>query len=118
MLNDYVSSITGRDFFFSGADILGAAAVGSLLGFEALAAGGTNTSYRAALPKTHYPSKAKNTSYQHKDGRPNQPDLYHYKPKMQKYYDKDLPDSVRKGQRLTTITSGQTRFPIAPSKYK
>ena len=33
-------------------------------------------------------------------------------------FDKDLPDSIRKGQRLTTMTSGQARFPIAPSKYK
>jgi hypothetical protein len=37
---------------------------------------------------------------------------------MQEWFDKDLPDSVRMGQRLTTMTSGQTRFPIAPSKYK
>ena len=33
-------------------------------------------------------------------------------------FDKDLPDSIRMGQRLTTMTSGQSRFPIAPSKYK
>ena len=45
-------------------------------------------------------------------------DLFDYKPVMQKWYDKDLPDSVRMGQRLTTMTSGQARFPIAPSKYK
>ena len=45
-------------------------------------------------------------------------DLYDYKPVMQEYYDKDLPDSIRMGQRLTTMTSGQKRFPIAPSKYK
>jgi hypothetical protein len=32
-------------------------------------------------------------------------------------YDKDLPESIRNGQRLTTMTSGQTRFPIAPSKF-
>ncbi|MGC4045851.1 MAG: DUF1501 domain-containing protein [Armatimonas sp.] len=44
-------------------------------------------------------------------------DLYDYKPEMLKFYDKDLPDSIRKGQRLTTMTSGQARFPIAPSKY-
>jgi hypothetical protein len=37
---------------------------------------------------------------------------------MNDWYDKDLPDSIRKGQRLTTMTSGQARFPIAPSKYK
>ncbi len=45
-------------------------------------------------------------------------DLYDYKPKMHDWYDKDLPESIRKGQRLTTMTSGQARFPIAPSKYK
>src|SRR5207244_1555669 len=41
-----------------------------------------------------------------------------YKPKMDEMFDKDLPESVRQGQRLTTMTSGQARFPIAPSKYK
>ena len=38
-------------------------------------------------------------------------DLFDYKPKMDELFDKDLPDSIRKGQRLTTMTSGQTRFP-------
>ena len=51
-------------------------------------------------------------------GGPPQMDLYDYKPKMDEWYDKDLPDSIRMGQRLTTMTSGQKRFPIAPSKYK
>ena len=51
-------------------------------------------------------------------GGPSQLDLYDYKPAMNDFYDKDLPDSVRMGQRLTTMTSGQKRFPIAPSKYK
>jgi Protein of unknown function (DUF1501) len=45
-------------------------------------------------------------------------DLYDYKPVMNGWYDRDLPDSVRMGQRLTTMTSGQARFPIAPSKYR
>ena len=44
-------------------------------------------------------------------GGPSQMDLYDYKPKMNEWYDKDLPDSVRMGQRLTTMTSGQARFP-------
>jgi hypothetical protein len=51
-------------------------------------------------------------------GGPSQIDLYDYKPVMKEWFDKDLPDSVRMGQRLTTMTSGQARFPIAPSKYK
>jgi hypothetical protein len=37
---------------------------------------------------------------------------------LQNWYDKDLPETVRKGQRLTTMTSGQARFPIAPSMFK
>ena len=52
------------------------------------------------------------------NGGPSQMDLLDYKPKMDEWYDKDLPESIRKGQRLTTMTSGQARFPIAPSKYK
>jgi hypothetical protein len=51
-------------------------------------------------------------------GGPSQIDLYDYKPKMNDWYDKDLPDSIRNGQRLTTMTSGQARFPVAPSMYK
>ncbi len=51
-------------------------------------------------------------------GGPSQMDLFDYKPGMDKWYDKDLPESIRDGQRLTTMTSGQSRFPIAPSKYK
>ena len=39
-------------------------------------------------------------------------------PRLNDWYDKDLPESVRHGQRLTTMTSGQARFPIAPSKFK
>src|SRR5262249_37327418 len=118
MLNDYIRNITRRHFFFSGANILGAAALGSLLGSEARAAGGTKTGYGAALPETHFPAMANNIIYLHMVGGPSQLDVFDYKPKMQEYYDKDLPDSVRKGQRLTTMTSGQARFPIAPSKYK
>ena len=45
-------------------------------------------------------------------------DLYDYKPKMDDLYDKDLPDSHPQGPALTTMTSGQARFPIAPSKYQ
>src|SRR5436305_14251619 len=113
--NEYVRNITRRHFFFSGANLLGAAALGSLLGTERAAAG-TKTGIGAALPETPFPAKAKHVIYLHMVGGPSQLDLFDYKPKMQEYYDKDLPDSVRMGQRLTTMTSGQARFPIAPSK--
>ena len=51
-------------------------------------------------------------------GAPSQMDMWDYKPVMDRMFDKDLPASVRMGQRLTTMTSGQSRFPIAPSMYK
>ena len=58
------------------------------------------------VPGPHFPGKAKHVIYLHMVGGPSQMDLYDYKPKMDDWYDKDLPDSVRKGQRLTTMTSG------------
>src|SRR6185437_9153703 len=103
---------------------LGAAALASLSGSTAEIAPmprfgpDTATGLGAALSRTHFPTKCKNVIYLHMVGGPAQMDLYDYKPKMQDYYDKDLPETIRNGQRLTTMTSGQARFPIAPSKYK
>ncbi len=53
----------------------------------------------------------------HMNGAPAQQDLFDYKPQMEKFFDKELPDSVRNGQRITTMTSGQKRFPVAPSRF-
>ena len=66
----------------------------------------------------HFAPKAKRAIYLFMNGGPSQMDLFDYKPRMGAMFDKDLPDSIRMGQRLTTMTSGQARFPIAPSKYK
>lgn len=71
-----------------------------------------------SAPGPHFAPKAKHVIYLHMVGGPPQMDLYDYKPEMQNWYDKDLPESIRNGQRLTTMTSGQARFPIAPSVYK
>jgi hypothetical protein len=103
---------TRRQFFTNGSHLLGGAALASLFGkAEANAAG-------AEHPGPHFAPKAKRVIYLHMVGGPAQMDLFDYKPVMQEWYDKDLPDSVRMGQRLTTMTSGQKRFPIAPSKFK
>ena len=56
--------------------------------------------------------------YLHMNGAPSQLDTWDYKPGLQAFFDKDLPESVRGAQRLSTMTSGQTRFPIAPSKFR
>jgi hypothetical protein len=55
--------------------------------------------------------------YLHLVGAPPQMDLFDHKPELKNWFDKELPDSVRQGQRLTTMTSGQSRFPIAPSIF-
>jgi hypothetical protein len=65
----------------------------------------------------HFAPTAKRAIYLHMVGAPPQMDLFDYKPAMKDWYDKDLPDSIRRGQRLTTMTSGQSRFPIAPSVF-
>src|SRR5829696_7284353 len=66
----------------------------------------------------HFKPKAKSIIYQHMNGGPSQLDTFDYKPGLKEFFDKDLPRSVQGGQRLSTMTSGQTRFPVAPSKFK
>src|SRR5712692_5366337 len=70
------------------------------------------------LPALHHRATAKRVIWLFMADAPSQIDLFDYKPKMQEWFDKDLPDSVRNGQRITTMTSGQARFPIAPSLFK
>ena len=108
---------TRRQFFGRGARGLGAAAVASLLG-QAGAAPSTRMEPKGGLPGLpHFKPTAKRAIYLHMVGAPPQIDLLDYKPGMKQWFDKDLPDSIRRGQRLTTMTSGQTRFPIAPSVF-
>jgi hypothetical protein len=116
---DFFRAQTRRLFFQRGAHALGSAALASLLGRQTLGQpAGTGSAEHAHMPMTHFPATAKHVIYLHMVGGPSQMDLYDYKPRMDELYDTDLPDSVRMGQRLTTMTSGQARFPIAPSKYK
>ncbi|HTH47170.1 MAG TPA: DUF1501 domain-containing protein, partial [Candidatus Limnocylindria bacterium] len=107
---------TRRQFFSRGKNVLGYAALASLLGKNFDLLGDAAPASHLTLP--HFAPKAKRVIYLHMVGGPSQMDLWDYKPGMADWYDKDLPASVRNGQRLTTMTSGQTRFPIAPSKFK
>src|SRR3954468_24467644 len=108
--------VSRRYFLSAGSHLLGTAALASLAG-NALASSTPRSSLFSAA-RTHFAPKAKQVIYLHMVGGPSQMDLFDYKPVMKDWYDKDLPESVRMGQRLTTMTSGQARFPIAPSKYK
>ncbi len=61
--------------------------------------------------------RVKRVIYLFQSGAPSQFELFDSKPTLEKYRGQNLPESVRKGQRLTTMTSGQTNFPTAPSPY-
>src|SRR6059058_794478 len=109
---------TRRQFFGHGARGLGVAALASLLG-DTLSASPAKLESAGGLPGLpHFAPKAKRAIYLHMVGGPSQLDLFDYKPVMKDWFDKDLPESIRQGQRLTTMTSGQSRFPIAPSVFK
>ncbi len=110
---------TRRHFFGRTAAGIGTVALSSLLNPNLFAAPTDKTSKTGGMPGLpHFAPKAKRVIYLFMSGAPSQLDTWDYKPKMNDWYDKDLPDSVRNGQRITTMTSGQKRFPIAPSTMK
>jgi len=112
---------TRRQFFGNTGLRLGGIAMAGLLGStpRAFAAEAAPPRVHPALPGLpHFPPTAKSLIYLHMNGGPTQLDLWDYKPQLKDYFDKELPDSVRRGQRITTMTSGQGRLPIAPSKFK
>ncbi len=101
--------LTRRYFFGKASAGLGIAALSSLL--EAEESGGLT-----GLP--HFPATAKRVIYLFQSGAPSQMELFDYKPRLRDLTGTELPDSVRGGQRLTGMTSGQTSFPVAASLFR
>jgi len=109
---------TRRQFFQKGAKGIAGIALANLLSESSWATSDDPDVLGGLSYLPHFAPKAKRCIYLHMMGGPPQMDLLDYKPKMKDWYDRDLPESVRRGQRLTTMTSGQARFPIAPSVFK
>src|SRR5205809_1833968 len=112
-------SITRRHFFARNSLGIGGAALASLLadsGYAAPIETDPKTGGLAGLP--HFAPKAKRVIFLHQSGGPAQMDLFDYKPKLAEFRGKDLPASVRMGQRITGMTSGQSTLPVAPSVFK
>ena len=97
---------SSRRTFLAGAG-LGTAALSTMLTEDAL-----------ADRSTHFSPRARRVIWLFMAGAPSQLDTLDHKPGLQKLFDKDLPDSIRGAQRLTTMTSSQPRFPIAPSVFR
>src|SRR5687767_16023764 len=122
---------TRRQFFGNAGLRLGGAALAMLLAkggkafgsSSATAANGVGGGPGAGMvhpPQAgfpHFRPRAKSIIYLHMNGGPAQIDLWDYKPGLREFFNKDLPPTVQGGQRLSTMTSGQSRFPVAPSKY-
>ena len=110
---------TRRQFFGKAVWGIGTAALASLLAPQSFAADARYADDAGPLlTQLHHRPRAKRVIYLFMSGAPSQLDLFDYKPKTEELFDTELPDSVRMGQRLTTMTSKQARFPIAPSIFK
>jgi Protein of unknown function (DUF1501) len=115
-LND-APALSRRDWFGQMATGIGAAALGSLLAGDGLAADDARANGgQAGLP--HFAPKAKRVIFLFQSGAPSQLDLFDYKPLLANLRASELPDSIRQGQRLTGMTSRQASFPVAPSRFK
>ena len=109
---------TRRHFFGRSAAGIGVTGLASLTNPELFAGAPSAPRGRGILENPHFAPKAKRVIYLFMSGAPSQLDLFDHKPQMTGLFDTDLPDSVRMGQRFTTMTSGQKRFPVAPSRFK
>jgi uncharacterized protein (DUF1501 family) len=105
--------LTRRQLFGRTAAGIGTAALASILNPDLLRA-----ATGEALGATHYPAKAKRVIYLFMSGGPSHIDLFDYKPKLKEHHGQELPGSVRNGQRITGMTSGQASFPCVAPMFK
>ncbi len=109
-LIDFQNQLNRRALLRGSAAALGSASLASLLTRDGLAAPHGATS-------THFTPKAKRVIYLFQSGGPSHLELYDYKPKLKELHGTELPDSIRQGQRLTGMTSGQKSFPVITPKF-
>ncbi|MDB4047610.1 DUF1501 domain-containing protein [Flavobacteriaceae bacterium] len=76
-----------------------------------------NAGVKGSLGGLHHPAKIKRVIYLFQSGGPSQLELFDYKPMLNKRRGEDLPESIRNGQRLTGMTSGQDKFPLVGSQF-
>ncbi len=113
---EFRSLLTRRQFFGRTAAGLGTLALSSLLNERLFAADADPALHGGGvLPALHFAPKAKRVIYLFMSGGPSHIDLFDYKPKLKEHHKEELPASVRMGQRVTGMTSGQSSFPcVAP----
>jgi len=117
MAHDILPPINRRLFLSRAGLGLGGVALAGLLNREA-ASGAPENPYKGILDKPHFEAMAKRIIYLFMAGGPSQLDLFDHKPLLNKMNGEDLPESVRKGQRLTGMSGNQATLPLAGSIFK
>ncbi|MBD2754099.1 DUF1501 domain-containing protein [Spirosoma validum] len=113
-LTQQLADTFNRRSFLTKASVgLGSLALGSLLPRNLF----SNPGPESTLVMPHRAPKAKRIVYLCQSGGPSQLELFDYKPFLEKMHGKDLPDSVRKGQRLTGMSAQQSSLPLVQSPY-
>ncbi len=112
-------TLTRRHFFGLASTGIGGAALASLVAPGAFPATLPESGNNGGVPGfPNFAPKAKRVIFLHQSGGPSQIDLFDYKPALKKYQAAELPASVRMGQRITGMTSGQSSLPVASSVFK
>ena len=109
---------TRRHFFGRSATGIGTIALASLLQEQGYGAVDPKLKSHGILPALHFAPKAKRVIYLFMSGGPSHIDLFDYKPKLKEFHGQELPASIRMGQRITGMTSGQKSLPVASSIFK
>ena len=109
---------TRRHFFGRTATGVGSIALAHLLGRDLGRAAPTGAASGGLPGLPHFAPKAKRVIWLFQSGGPSQLETFDPKPGLAKLRGQDLPESVRKGQRLTTMTASQTSFPLVESAFK
>ncbi len=127
--HNYQSFHSRRDFLTKTGLGLGTAALAQLLGRDAFAASSPvsplsalnsqlSSGVTGALPGLpHFAPKAKRVICLFQSGGPSHLDLLDDKPVLRQRFNEDLPDSVRRGQRITGMVASQSRLAVQPSKW-
>lgn len=116
-IKEYQHNLTRRQLLGNSLRPIGAAALAQLMGpmapaSNAIAASG---SQRGLPGVPHFAPRAKRVIYLFMAGGPSHIDTFDFKPAMRDLHGTELPDSIRNGQRITGMTSGQSSFPcVAP----
>ncbi|HYE30782.1 MAG TPA: DUF1501 domain-containing protein [Methylomirabilota bacterium] len=115
---EFQKMINRRAFFARTAHGIGGVALASLLKSDLMGANSAAADPLGSLKALHHPPKAKRVIYIFMSGAPSHIDLFDPKPKLQELTKTELPASIRMGQRITGMTSGQKQLLVVGSPFE